>query len=110
MLDPALIPSALLAPGDRLAIAIVEPSPPSRFRGTTVVARILSWALGALWLRARGRWDRESNARRVRELLEGLGGIWIKVGQLLSLRIDLFSIELCRELTRLQDAATGSRR
>lgn len=107
MLDPALIPSALVAPADRPAVVIVEPRPPSRFRGTTVVARVLGWALGALWLRARGRWDRESNARRVRELLEDLGGIWIKVGQLLSLRIDLFSIELCRELTRLQDAAAG---
>ena len=107
MLDPALIPSALVAPADRPTVVIVEPRPPSRFRGKTVVARVLGWALGALWLRALGRWDRESNARRVRELLEDLGGIWIKVGQLLSLRIDLFSVELCRELTRLQDAATG---
>jgi ubiquinone biosynthesis protein len=107
MLDPALTPSALVAPADRPAVVIVEPRPPSRFRGKTVVARLLGWALGALWLRARGRWGGESNARRVRELLEDLGGIWIKVGQLLSLRIDLFSIELCRELTRLQDTATG---
>src|SRR5438105_2245395 len=107
MLDPALIPSVLVAPGDRPAVVIVAPRPPSRFHGTAIMARVLGWALGALWLRARGHWDRESNARRVRQLLEDLGGIWIKVGQLLSLRIDLFSIELCRELTGLQDAATG---
>ena len=54
-----------------------------------VLAPLLGWALGALWLRARGHWDRESNARRVRRLLEDLGGIWIKVGQLLSLRADV---------------------
>lgn len=39
----------------------------------------------------------------MREFLEKMGGIWIKVGQVLSMRTDLFSVEFCRELSRLQD-------
>ena len=48
-----------------------------------------------------------AKGRRMREVLEELGGMWIKVGQLLSLRIDLFRIEFCDELVRLQDRAKG---
>jgi ubiquinone biosynthesis protein len=107
MIDPALVPSPLVPPGERAAVVIVEPRRPSRFRGTVVVWRLLRWAGGAAWQRARGRWDAGANARAVRRLLEDLGGLWIKVGQLLSLRVDVFSVELCRELTRLQDSAPG---
>lgn len=64
------------------------------------VVRGLRASNWALWLRLRGRWTPESNARAVRSLLEDLGGIWIKAGQLLSLRIHLFSIDFCRELAR----------
>ena len=42
-----------------------------------------------------------------RELFERLGGIWIKVGQLLSLRTDLISDEMCRELSKLQYRVAG---
>jgi ubiquinone biosynthesis protein len=40
-------------------------------------------------------------------MLEELGGLWIKAGQLLSLRIDIFSRELCAEFSRLQHQAEG---
>ncbi len=43
----------------------------------------------------------------VREFLEGLGGMWIKAGQLFSLRTDLLSREMADELSQLTYQTTG---
>jgi ubiquinone biosynthesis protein len=51
--------------------------------------------------------SRELLFRRIRELIESLSGLWVKAGQLASLRIDLLPMELCRELAKLQNRATG---
>jgi ubiquinone biosynthesis protein len=68
----------------------------------------LGWAIRGLWLRITGRKGRQAEqARRLRLLFDELGGFWIKVGQLMSLRSDLFSAELCEELSMLQDRANG---
>jgi len=107
MLDPAYTPTPLVVPGDRPLVATVASRPPRRFRGAAILVRFGRWALPAAWQHLRGRWDPAGNARAVRTLFEDLGGIWIKLGQLLSLRVDVFSVELCRELTRLQDAVPG---
>ena len=42
-------------------------------------------------------------ARRLRAELERLGGVFIKVGQLLSVRTDLYPWEVCREFANLLD-------
>jgi ubiquinone biosynthesis protein len=42
-------------------------------------------------------------ARRLRAMLEGMGGVFIKVGQLLSVRTDLYPWEVCREYANLLD-------
>ena len=47
--------------------------------------------------------DRE--ARRIRRALEELGPTFVKLGQILSTRLDLVSAELARELETLQDRA-----
>ncbi|RFP57843.1 MAG: AarF/ABC1/UbiB kinase family protein [Limnothrix sp. CACIAM 69d] len=46
-------------------------------------------------------------ARDIRFSIEKLGGLLIKVGQLLSLRLDLFPAEICQELSKLQDRSYG---
>ena len=46
-------------------------------------------------------------ARRIREAFEEVGGLFIKVGQLLSLRNDVFPDPLCRELSQLQEHSVG---
>ena len=47
-----------------------------------------------------------SDAVRLREALEELGPTFVKFGQTLSMRSDVFSDELATELAKLQDAAT----
>ena len=49
----------------------------------------------------------ELNAHAIRELFERFGGLWVKLGQLLSLRTDIFSAPMCRELSKLQFEAVG---
>lgn len=44
---------------------------------------------------------------RARSLLERFGGIWIKVGQLISLRNDALPADFCDELSKLQHRAIG---
>ena len=64
--------------------------------------------LGGRWLtKARGHLDVERDAANTRLLFERLGGMWIKLGQLLSLRNDLFSDAMCRELAALQYKMRG---
>jgi ubiquinone biosynthesis protein len=58
-------------------------------------------------LRIRGKALGMEYGRRLRDALEQLEGLWIKFGQLLSLRSDVFSHDFCNELSRLQDQATG---
>ena len=47
-----------------------------------------------------------SDAARLREALEELGPTFVKFGQMLSVRSDVFSDEIVAELARLQDAVT----
>ena len=58
-------------------------------------------------LRLTRKLDPARKAVLTRELFERLGGIWIKVGQLMSLRNDLMSDEMCRELGKLQYRVAG---
>jgi ubiquinone biosynthesis protein len=107
MLDPNLIPTRLLQPSERPSIKVVMVLPPHKFPTLHTCYRLMRWALEALWFRSKGNVWRAEYARRVRNLFEDLGGLWIKVGQLMSLRIDVFSAELCQELSLLQDRANG---
>jgi predicted unusual protein kinase regulating ubiquinone biosynthesis (AarF/ABC1/UbiB family) len=59
--------------------------------------------LGRLRPPAMGRWRRV--ARRFRALAAELGGVLIKLGQFLSIRVDILPVEITRELAGLQDAA-----
>lgn len=57
--------------------------------------------------RATGRFDVEKNTLQVRRFLEGMGGVWVKAGQLIAMRRDLFSDRFCDILSALQDHSTG---
>jgi ubiquinone biosynthesis protein len=107
MLKARLIPTPLIEDREREPIVIEQRSPPARLRSLRVVGRFLSYWLSLLWLRLTGRYSPDVRAVRLREVFEDLGGLWMKVGQLLSLRSDLFDAAICRELSRLQYRAVG---
>jgi ubiquinone biosynthesis protein len=108
MLDPSLTPTRLLHPAERPPVPVVKVVPPPKFLVALTVFRFLGWAARGGWLRILARQGRRAEqARRLRLLFDELGGFWIKVGQFMSLRSDLFSAELCQELAKLQDRAAG---
>jgi ubiquinone biosynthesis protein len=57
-----------------------------------------------VWDRARGRRDPRSVGRRLRRMFERMGGTAVKIGQQLSVRIDLLPFEVCDELSHLLDS------
>ncbi|MEO1365708.1 MAG: AarF/UbiB family protein [Acidobacteriota bacterium] len=68
-----------------------------------VTRDILCNRSGLRWVRGdvSARWTRL--ARRYRLLALELGGIWIKLGQYLSTRVDILPVEVTKALTNLQD-------
>jgi ubiquinone biosynthesis protein len=105
MLKASSIPTPLVAHHE--AVTIVATAGPARFPFLTIAARLLWWSVSVLWLRVTSRGGPAEYGRRFRLLLEDLGGLWIKLGQLLSLRVDLFPLEFCRELSHLQIKVVG---
>ncbi|MBI4614182.1 MAG: AarF/ABC1/UbiB kinase family protein [Planctomycetes bacterium] len=101
-LDPRLVPTPLVA---RAREAGMQPKPPRvvRSRGRQVLAAIGPLLLHLAWGRLRGTLDAAQVGLRTREILEELGGVWVKLGQLLALRKDLFPIAFCAALSRLHD-------
>jgi ubiquinone biosynthesis protein len=107
VLDRELVPTAL---GDSRRTRGVEEHPPARpprLRKLYLTRRFLALGGWLAWRRLRGGPTPIELAVRLRRLFESLGGLWIKLGQLVAMRRDLLSAEFCAELGRLQDRATG---
>ncbi|GGC57571.1 hypothetical protein GCM10011504_39830 [Siccirubricoccus deserti] len=81
--------------------------PGSRFHFFGTFWQLLVFGLTLQRLRLTQKLDPARKAVLTRELFERLSGIWIKAGQLLSLRTDLMSDEMCRELGKLQYRVAG---
>jgi len=106
MLSPALIPTRLeTARASRIVVRDVQP--PSRLRTVTTALTLWHLCLRLLWLRVRGAADAVLVGTIVRETFEHLGGLWLKAGQLLSLRVDLFSPGFCQQLAMLQNRSSA---
>ena len=106
-LNPEYIPTTLIQDSDRPSVPILNLANHRRVSGLGVVLRFLRFGLGLLRRKLFRIKDEQKTAIETRRLFERLGGLWIKVGQLLSLRSDLFSDTLCNELSRLQFASVG---
>lgn len=86
----------------------IRPIPPAeRFAGLRAILRLLAYVLTLFRLRLSGQLDEERKAKLTRALFERMSGMWIKAGQLMSLRTDLLSEPMCRELSALQFESTG---
>lgn len=98
LLNPEYLPTPLVQRDQRQPIPVDV-----NFKHPSSV-RVLLSLTGFLLARTLDRLLRRSSplksAIAARELLQGLGGIWVKLGQLLSLRSDLLSDEMCDQLSR----------
>src|SRR3546814_16411666 len=107
MLDESLLPTLLERDKDRKPVEIQPTEPEPRWPFARVAGRFASHFLTRFRHRITNRSDPDAEAKRLRETFEELGGLWIKIGQLLSLRTEVFSEAVCREPSRLQDLVTG---
>jgi ubiquinone biosynthesis protein len=107
MLDARLVPTPLGDPHTRRVVEVRPPTDPPRFRQVLLVGRFLRFGLELGWRRLRGPVTPLELGTSLREIFESLGGLWIKLGQLVAMRRDLLPGDFCRELGRLQDRATG---
>ncbi|MCA9537899.1 MAG: AarF/ABC1/UbiB kinase family protein [Myxococcales bacterium] len=105
MLNKKWIPTRLVEVRSRPVIR--EISKPSRFRPWKIAWTVSRSLMTLLFLRMARRSTPLAKAAVVRRMLEELGGLWVKVGQLISMRRDLFSDEFCDAMAALQDHATG---
>ncbi len=107
MLDQKWNPTPLLKESERPPIPIVEGEIKTSFRRLRVFLRLLGMLLKFLYLKIMGRLDARVMGRVFGDFCQEMGVLWVKLGQLLSMRSDLFPPELCAELARLQDRAEG---
>jgi ubiquinone biosynthesis protein len=106
MLSPGLIPTRLDA-SRTSGIVTVSVQPVSRLRTATALIALLGLCRRLLVLRMRSSIDADVAGRMVRETFEHLGGLWLKAGQILSLRVDLFPKRFCQQLAMLQNRSFG---
>jgi ubiquinone biosynthesis protein len=110
MQDQDLIPTPLPLRNKR-PIQIVTPIPPGPLRVLRIVGLVFRlaylWWKSELLTRLTGQPSMREAMSRVRVFLERLGGMWIKAGQVVAMRRDIFQAETCDELAKLQDQAQG---
>ncbi len=78
---------------------------PGRGRVFHIMRVIGGFAAFALWARLRRRANPRALGEDLRRRFELLGGVWIKLGQILSMRVDLFPADFCDAFVALQDQA-----
>ncbi len=106
MLRPELIPTPLAPPRRRSQVEM-RPTVRQRYGRWHFLSKMTVWLAGNLWLRVRRRYTPQASARRLRLLIEDMGALWIKVGQLVSLRTDFLSPAVADELSKLQFRTIG---
>jgi ubiquinone biosynthesis protein len=101
------LPTPLMDEVSRPPIAIELPPPLPRGRGLQVMRSLAGpvMRLARATKTPNADWDRV--AEDLAQAFQSLGGVWVKAGQLLSLRADIFPITLCDRLAQLQSRAVG---
>jgi ubiquinone biosynthesis protein len=107
VLDSDLVPTPLPGSDGKREIELRPPLPLQKFRGLFVLRHAGGFLLWLARRRLRGRPSAVELAAALRGLFESLGGLWIKLGQLVAMRRDLLPSDFCSELGRLQDRAAG---
>jgi ubiquinone biosynthesis protein len=102
-----LLPTPLETSVPRKPIGIVPLESGMRNRSIWTLWQFVRFMSLGWWRGLTSRSSDHEKAVLLRELFERLSGMWIKLGQLLSLRTDIMSVEMCRELSKLQFEVGG---
>lgn len=105
--QPGRPPTPLRMHKQRKAIEIVAAPPGTRWDAWTVTWAFTGLFARLFWHKIRGVSTPQRVGQEVRQVFERLGGLWMKVGQLMSLRRDVLPTALCDELAQLQHRAIG---
>ncbi len=101
------IPSTLIKKAERPVIPIAANHTVTRFRRVQIGFNLGRLFLYFIGLALTGRLTAKALGRAIADFCQKTGVLWVKLGQLLSMRSDLFPAELCRELACLQDRVEG---
>lgn len=107
MLKKRLIPTQLINPEERKPIVTEAIASKKHLRVSYLIVQAAKLGVFLLWLKIIGKADSSTVGRALAEFFQKMGVLWIKLGQLLSLRMDIFPKEICDELSNLQDRAHG---
>ncbi len=107
MINKRYIPTPIIEKKKRKKVKVVEKLDTRRLSTSYVFLRFLVYFLGVQIRRFTGKSDIQKTATQLREIFEEFGGFWVKVGQVLALRTDLFPDEICEQLRSLQYEAVG---
>lgn len=107
MLEKKWITTPLLDTGEQPEIPIVEGEMKVSFRRFRGVMRLLGLFFKMVYYQFTGRLNAAAIGQLVGDFCQRMGVLWVKVGQLMSMRSDLFPPALCNELARLQDRVEG---
>ena len=107
MLNPNLIPTPLVQRGEAAPIQIEKRPPRARFRIGFLFFNLLALLAHVCWLRLLRRLTEEQLGNLLRDFCQRMGVLWIKVGQLLSMRADLAPPGVRAPLARLFDRVQG---
>lgn len=107
MLKKKYRPTELLTEEERPAIPIIRDPIKKSFRKFWIVLRLVRIFFIFCYLGLLRRLTFKSMGKILSQFCQQNGVLWIKLGQLLSMRSDLFPSELCQELGRLQDRVEG---
>ena len=107
MLDEKDIPTPLIEDKKQKKVKIVEEFDSNRFSIFYIIWKFIIYLSEVQWRRITNKPDRQKTATKLREIFEEFGGFWVKTGQLLAVRSDVFTDEICDELSKLQYGAVG---
>lgn len=97
MIKEKYITTSLKAAGDRVPLEIRPVARPARFRGL----QIMTLFFKTLWRTRFGKAGDAAKGVAWRSFFESMGGLWVKIGQLIAMRTDLYEKEFTRELSKL---------
>ncbi|MCP4695563.1 MAG: AarF/ABC1/UbiB kinase family protein [Gammaproteobacteria bacterium] len=106
MLTEKHLPTRMIPPSERPPVPVAPPQKPSLLRGLSVFLHFFGFVALLLTAKLSKKLDK-AVARRLRNVLEQFGTLWVKAGQVLSTRGDLLSPEIGEELSKIKDTGKG---